>query len=429
MNNTWNEFEKLAVEQGLISIAEDDDDKDVSKTRRNYDSLSDDAIRLLYGLKPENIYKTQDMIEAAHPETAVVAPAYDAMNGVVENVNQRQNIMAYIALKTPNGQLVQERYIAAKHDLINSVVKAAFVLDNNNDESLMSFADNCAVKIDQQAKQLHKEAAGAALALGLGAGAALLGAAYYAMYGATSAQSVYANASQVLEALDSLDDKPYANAIRKDVSSLITATSEIKVLNDKLSNIKSIKDAMDVATKSGNQSQIDFINNKRSNYIKLLTQVYNAIPRWVAAIKNTMLAETEEISDWAYKIKSITDPFIWKDEEVLIDKLWGYSKVLGTETLQGLLGKGIVAKEGTSGLRKAIAVDISNMQKAISLSKTEAESYEQSQQELAIEQADQIEQLPETKIKPTDKETEIENPEDFGKKASLEMLLIQNIFE
>lgn len=426
MNNTWNEFEKLAVAQGLISTAEDDNEKDVTTTRRNYDSLSDDAIRLLYGLKPENIYKTHDMIEAAHPETAVICPAYDAMNGVVENVNQRQNIMAYIALKTPNGQLVQQRYIAAKYNLINSVVKAAFILDNNNDEQLMSFADNCAVKIDQKAQQLHKEAAGAALALGIGAGAALLGAAYYAMYGATSAQSVYSNASQVLEALDSLEDKPYANAIRKDVSNLMTATAEIKTLNDKLSNIKSMKDAMDAAAKNSNQSQIDYINTRRNNYIKLLKQVYNAIPRWVSAIKNTTLAETEEISDWAYKLKSITDPFIWKDEEVLIDKLWGYSKVLGTETLESLLGKGIMAKEGTGGLRKAIVTDIANMQKAITLSKSEAESYEQTQQELAQEQAAEIEQS-KTETESTDKE--IESPEDFGKTASLETLLIQNIFE
>jgi hypothetical protein len=45
----WDEFEKIAVAQGLISVA-DDDKQPKSKDR---DSLSDDAIRLLYNIEPE----------------------------------------------------------------------------------------------------------------------------------------------------------------------------------------------------------------------------------------------------------------------------------------------------------------------------------------------------------------------------------------
>jgi hypothetical protein len=437
MSDIWDEFEKTALAQGLISIAEDDKDDNKTTTRRNYESLSDDAIRLLYGIEPENIYKTQDMIEAAHPDTSVICQTYDAMNGVVENLHQRQDIMAYIALKTPNGQLVQRRYVAAKKDLVNSLVRAAFVLDNDNDETLMSFADNCAVRVDQRCEKLVKEAVWG-LAAGVVAGAALLGAAYYTMFGATDAQDVYNNAYQVLEALEPLSEQPYADAIRTDVTNLMNSSQSMKALNDKLSNIKSIKEAVTAAQQSANASQINLVNAKRKEYIEQLKKIYLAIPKWVAAIKNTDLTPDDTTSDWFHKMKSITEKFYWKDAETLIDKLYGYSKVAGVETLQGFFGKGTIAKEGTGGLRKAIINDVSNLKKAIESANSEAKNYEMEQQKIEQEKLFEIpeikEQTPNINQKPqlaTDSDVKIEEFEPPAKQASLNLdtLLLKGLFD
>ena len=51
-HDIWDEFEKIAVAQGLISVAEEDGQS--GTLPRSYDSLSDDAVRLLYNIKPES---------------------------------------------------------------------------------------------------------------------------------------------------------------------------------------------------------------------------------------------------------------------------------------------------------------------------------------------------------------------------------------
>ena len=80
----------------------------------------------------------------------VVGPAYDAMNAIVENLHQRQDIMSYIALKTPDGHLVQRRYVKASQDLISSLISIGFSMDSLNEEGLMSLADTCAGKIEKR---------------------------------------------------------------------------------------------------------------------------------------------------------------------------------------------------------------------------------------------------------------------------------------
>ena len=99
----WEEFEKIAISQGLVSEA-DQNDPIPGKT---HSESFDDTISLLYGIKPESIYDNKKtIVENAHPETAVMMRAYDAMNGVVENLHQRQDMMAYIALKMPKKDVV-----------------------------------------------------------------------------------------------------------------------------------------------------------------------------------------------------------------------------------------------------------------------------------------------------------------------------------
>jgi hypothetical protein len=356
MSEIWDEFEKIAIAEGLVSVAEDEP---TTKSPARYDSLSDDAIRFLYGLDPEGIFHGKDKIEVAHPDTVVIAPAYDAMNGVFENQNQRQAIMAYIATKTPNGNLTHRRYVAAKNDLINSLIRAAFTLDHSGDESLMSLADSCSVRLDKQSEKFIKEAiAPVAIAGVVLGGIALLGGAYYLMYGATTAQNVYTNSQMVLEALDSLNDKPYAAGIRTDVTNLMESARELYTLKDELANVKSVNDA--AAMTQQDTSRIEMIKGKISAYVKQLQKIQMAIPEWVSKIELTHKASTNEAkSDWWAKVEQFIDPLYSNAYELLIDRLYGKGAIMGLGSRSG-------------GLYEAIKQDIGVMSSAISAARQQA---------------------------------------------------------
>lgn len=139
----FDNYAKIALEQGLISEAED-------KTNPRYDSHDISAIEMLYGVKP-NGKDEKHIMEQAHPDSAVVAPAHDKVNGLVENELERQDIMVGIARKPTTGNLGAKRYVQAKEDLLNEVVKIGFLLDRENQEDLMVLADQCSERIVKEA--------------------------------------------------------------------------------------------------------------------------------------------------------------------------------------------------------------------------------------------------------------------------------------
>lgn len=139
----FDNYAKIALEQGLISEAED-------KTNPRYDTHDISAIEMLYGVKP-NGKDEKHIMEQAHPNPAVVAPAHDKVNGLVENELERQDIMVGIARKPTTGNLGAKRYVQAKEDLLNEVVKIGFLLDRENQEDLMVLADQCGTKITKTA--------------------------------------------------------------------------------------------------------------------------------------------------------------------------------------------------------------------------------------------------------------------------------------
>lgn len=337
MSDIWNEFEKIAVEQGLISTAEEEERKqeDSSKMPARYDSLSDDAIRLLYGVEPESIFeKNKTIIEIAHPETAVVCPAYDAMNSVIENAHERQDMMSYIALKMPNGQLTQRRYIAARQDLVNSLIKSAFLLENKEEPDLVTLADSCTERLVKK-NTIHKEANPLALAAILAAGA-LLGGAYYFGWGATTAQNVYVNSQKVLEILNSLSDKPYASGIRSDVSRLMQMAQQIYSVKDQLAQVQSVDVAISAAQSVMHQAKVDSINSRIRAYVEQLQKVYQSIPEWVNKIKLVHSTSTDSSSDWWAKLTGLADPFYDTTDEKLIDALYGKGDWFGAGRTGGL---------------------------------------------------------------------------------------------
>jgi len=139
-------FVKIAEEKGLISRAESSKDK-LEKNPRA-DSLSEKDIAKLYNVSPEtnkNMSYKRNIVELAHPNKSIVGPSYDKLNSLVENVNERQDIMVNIVNRQPTGQLFNKKY--AEHELVMSLVRVANDMDNKEQEDLMALADVCLEQI------------------------------------------------------------------------------------------------------------------------------------------------------------------------------------------------------------------------------------------------------------------------------------------
>jgi len=157
----FDNFVKISQEKNLISNDSSDSKKKLEETGRA-DSLDADTIAKLYGNKvnaPKEMEYEKNIIEVAHPSPVVVAPAYDRLNGLVENDQERQNILLRLVNKTPNGLSTQKRY--AEKELTLSLVRLANNFDNTNQDKLRKLADQCLMQLTQhKTKQsLKKEAA------------------------------------------------------------------------------------------------------------------------------------------------------------------------------------------------------------------------------------------------------------------------------
>lgn len=356
MSDIWNEFEKLAVAQGLISLSEDDEPK---KTPARYDSLADDAIRLLYNIEPD-LEKRKSIIEVAHPETSVVGRAYDAMNAIVENELQRHDVMTYISQKMPNGHLTQRRYVEAKKDLLDSLIRSAFTLDNHDEESLMVLADSCAEKIGDR----NIKTASPAVVAAVGAAAAALGLGYYFFFGAPPAEGVYQNCKKVLLALEPLADKKYANAIKTDITTLMNMAKQVYAVKQQLIPIHSVDEAISSAQKDEEKKKSEKANQIVANYITQLLKIQEAIVSWSNSIRVMSSEDTEERSSWSAKLHNITKNLFDTPEEKLIYSLEG--KTDAFVALQGMLPG---QKVNPGGLYGAILSELGKFQGAVNTAK------------------------------------------------------------
>ena len=326
------------------------------------------TIQLLYGVKPEkSSIKTEESFwQAAHPETAVAGRAYDAMNGVWENIFERQDVMAYIANKVPNTQLFGTRLVKieeghpnppkyvddvnetaksnkiraiqtkkANKNLMNSLVSTAIFLDNQEETELMKLADSC---IERFSNRMTKTAVFPWLAVGIvGAATALAGAAYYFLEGDTTATNVPHNAELVLEALQPLSSEPYAESIGKSLQDLLDAAKAAYEEKDQIVKLISPQDA---ATFAARKQEAAGIAQKLKNYTNKLDETSKEIPQWVAAItiEHQGTNNTDNQSDWYAKLEQIGKYMWWEPWQTLINRLYGSSGYLSDEHTSGLFG-------------------------------------------------------------------------------------------
>jgi len=139
----FDSFVKIAEEKGMLSKDYHDSKKKLEKTGRA-DSLDISAIEALYGVKPDapkDMEYKKNIMEDAHPNSVVISPSYDKLNGLVENNNERQNILLHIVQKTPDGLLTQRKY--AEKELLLALVRIGNDLDNRNQDELRLLADSC----------------------------------------------------------------------------------------------------------------------------------------------------------------------------------------------------------------------------------------------------------------------------------------------
>ena len=167
----FDNFIKIAQEKGIISPNAPEQAKKKLENNPRADSLDISAIESLYGTKPntpKDMEYKRNIIDIAHPESAIASPSYDKLNGLVENGNERQDIILNILNKMPTGQLTNKKYAeqvsaiykSAEKDFILSLVSLGNDLDNQNKTELRVLADHC---LDQtyanvKTKQLVKTA-------------------------------------------------------------------------------------------------------------------------------------------------------------------------------------------------------------------------------------------------------------------------------
>jgi hypothetical protein len=340
-SDIFEEYARIAIAHGLVSEAEDD--KNDAKTEKN-DSLSDDAIAMLYGVEPKNFYGKDSILEAAHPDTYVVGRAYDPMNAVVENLQERQNIMSQIALRTPDGTATQKRYVQARSDLINSLVRAGFLMDNRNESSLMKMADSCALRLSQE-KKMVKNANPWLIAAGIATVVSgLIGASLWFTKGSTTVQNVYANAEMVKKQAQTVQES-YSKDISDRMDEIMKlAANAYKQAEEAKSMVSKYKIGKSISKSTVQNLSSDMISDPVQKKVaeSILTSLkeYNAkleelggpngkIMVWAKTIFSLVPKadmSTQVSSDEYAKLKTIWDQFTSSPQGILVNRLIGTQK-------------------------------------------------------------------------------------------------------
>lgn len=165
-SEVFENYIKISKKNGLIS------DEDMVKTAESMTQEEKyrnkewkDTIQMLYNL---DINKDkEDILDRAHPKSVIIAPAYDKLNGLVENLKERHNIMVGIALKPNNGLLTNHKYAQAKGNLLKNLIRLGYEFDNKNIDDVRKMADSCSERLVKNAFAPLLIAGGVALVAGI----------------------------------------------------------------------------------------------------------------------------------------------------------------------------------------------------------------------------------------------------------------------
>lgn len=280
----FDSFVKIAQEKGMVSNDSKDSKKKLEQTGRA-DSLDADAIAALYGVKPDSdkaLEYKQNITEVAHPNSVVVSPSYDKLNGLVENDQERQNILLRIVNKTPDGLSTQRKY--AEKELTLALVRVANDLDNLDQEKLRSLADSCLMQLaaPKATASLKKEAAAVAIAVAI---AATLGAIYAHQHLPNADKGLEENYNKLLEELDDfLEDNNAGLGLKghEYSSELLTDVKEFKNrLSEFYKTYQSLKDIIRELERPKDAKELIEISQRPKTYT-----VINAVEKLRTLMEN-----------------------------------------------------------------------------------------------------------------------------------------------
>lgn len=242
----FDSFAKIAEEKGLLSRNPSTEAKKELENTGRADSLSVEQIAKLYGIKPsapQGMEYQRNIVEIAHPNPLVIAPSYDKLNGLVENINERQDILLHIVNKpSPDGHLTNRKY--AEKELILSLVRIGNDLDNRGQDQLVALADVC---LSQAAGKSMKKVAFWPIAIAVGS---LLGALYAKQHLAFHSDGLEADIQKADAELDDLlnsnsnygvgyDYKPQLTSLASDVKSKLgELNADVQRVQALLNNIQ-----------------------------------------------------------------------------------------------------------------------------------------------------------------------------------------------
>jgi hypothetical protein len=326
-SDIFDSYAKLALEKGLIKEASSDDIKKKLEENPRMDSLDISAIEALYGVKPKlpkDMEYDKNISEIAHPNSVVVSPAHDKINGLVENINERQNILLHIVNKDNNGQLVQKKL--AEKNLVLELVRLGNDLDNSNRNELRILADTCL----EQTACLTKNAQIAEVAVTLAPIAIILGGLYLQQHLPYVNEGLKINSRKLIVEIDDMLEsnafiwgRDYAasfkNMLQEFKNKIIQFQNIYERMYPVIESIEKPKTAQELLQLS-NTSESDII--KKANDI-MTKAIQNFLP-YIISIETNFKSEL-------YKVKQIEDK---GGLEWLIDK---------TQILHG--GKGLIADD------------------------------------------------------------------------------------
>lgn len=318
-SDIFNKYAELALEKGLISNA---DSKEKLESGTGADSLNISDIEVLYGVKPNSLkgmeYK-RNIVENAHPNAAVVSPSYDKLNGLVENLNERQDIMLNIVNKPVNGHHTQKKYAA--DELMLSLVSIANHMDNINNDELRVLADACVEQLGRK-KQANPLAILAPLftPMGMAGVAAVGGLIYWAQHSPEVNKGFRRNAENLIKQLDDLITSgtgmfslrtEYSDAFKNQMKEVRNKVSDLLKIHSKVEKIVEEIEAPKAADSLAHNIQAAHIISNNPSYI----DTYDSFKDEVKKIEPMLATIKKNFNNESYKARQV------KGDEGLFSKI------------------------------------------------------------------------------------------------------------
>lgn len=354
----FDNFVKIAEEKGLISKGTPEENiADLSKTHRA-DSLSIDDIAKLYKVKPPAPKDSQyerNIVEKAHPSPVVLTPSYDKLNSLIENLNERQDILLHIVNKNNTGSIVQTKY--AERELVLSLVRVGNEMDNRGHDELRALADVCLRQAS--AKPFKKQGLMGQIALGL-VGALLAG--WYA--------------KQHLPFHSDGFDIDYQKAV-KELNDLVTSNDNwgvgYQLTPDTVQQAHDIKAKLDQLKQAVNRVMPALANiQKPRTGTELQEMLQHPVAQEAASAYQQLDTVVREIGPYLQQVITDFTNDLYKQQHIAEKGLW--TQMVDVVGLHG--GKGLEADDfdDVAHALQTVLDDVEALEKVLTASNTQAQT-------------------------------------------------------